>query len=121
MLFSVLRWDTYRLASCSKTEGRRKRKDLLATVEVVKGMKVMVTNNVETDLDVTNGARGAIMGIVLHPDKAPIGDKSEVTLKYLPAYILIKLGQTQVTPLEGLEDSSPLFQSRLHLHLCKSR
>lgn len=29
----------------------------------------MVTNNVETDLDITNGARGEIMDIVLHPDE----------------------------------------------------
>jgi hypothetical protein len=35
-------------------------------------MRVMVTKNVETDLDITNGARGEIVVIVLHEDKPPI-------------------------------------------------
>lgn len=35
----------------------------------MKGMKVMVTENVETDLNITNGARGTIVGIVCHPDE----------------------------------------------------
>ena len=49
-------------------------------------MKVMVTTNVEMDLDVTNNARREIVDIILHPDKPPVGDGPVVKLKYLPAY-----------------------------------
>lgn len=34
-------------------------------VELAIGMKTMVTMNVETDLDITNGARGTIVDIIL--------------------------------------------------------
>lgn len=65
----------------------------------------MLTNNIETDLDMTNGARGEIIGITLHPDEPRI-DKAECTvqLKNMPIYILVKLTRTRATRLEGLED-----------------
>ena len=37
-------------------------------------MKVMVTKNIEIDLDLTNGAQGEIVDIILHPDEPPIGN-----------------------------------------------
>ena len=43
-------------------------------------MKVMVTDNIETDLDITNGARGKIVDIILHPDEPPIGDLPVIKL-----------------------------------------
>jgi hypothetical protein len=46
----------------------RTSKDLPHQVEIAIGMRVMVTNNIETDLDITNGAQGEIVDIVLHPD-----------------------------------------------------
>lgn len=67
-------------------------------------MKVMVTENIETDLDVTNGARGEIVDIILDVDEPPIGDEPIVTLKELPAYILVKLHCTRATRLEGLNE-----------------
>jgi len=72
---------------------------------MAKGMKVMVTTNVETDLDVTNGTCGEIVDIILHPDEPPVGDGPVVKLKYLPAYIPVKLTRTQATQLDGLEGS----------------
>ena len=69
----------------------RRNNDLPDAVELAVGMKVMVTANIETDLDVTNGARGEIVDIILHPDEPPLGDDSIVTLKYLPSYILVKM------------------------------
>ena len=64
----------------------------------------MVTNNIETDLDITNGARGEIIDIILHPDEPPIDTKEAVVrLFFLPAY-LVELSQTRVTWLEGLGD-----------------
>jgi len=65
-------------------------------------MKVMVTTNVEMDLDVTNNARREIVDIILHPDKPPVEDGPVVKLKYLPGYILVKLTHTQATQLDGL-------------------
>jgi len=68
------------------------------------GMKVMVTENLETDLDVTNRARGEIVNIILHPDKPPIGDEPIITLQHLPSYILVKMDRTRATQLEGLDE-----------------
>jgi len=63
----------------------------------------MVTNKVETDLDITNGAQGEIVDIVLHPDEPSFNIKqSKVFLKHLPAYILVKLTRTKATWLDGL-------------------
>ena len=82
----------------SKTQGRRKRKDLPWRIEIAKGMKVLVTDNIETDLDVTNGARGEIVDIILHPDEPPISDSDPVVyLQYVPTYILVKLSRTRAS------------------------
>ena len=98
-----LTWaEGYAVAGRGKNEKRRKRKDLPWKIELAKGMKVLVTNNVETDLDVTNGAWGTI---VLHPDEPPLGDEPIVHLKYLPSYILVKLSRTRGSKLEGLDDA----------------
>ena len=80
-------------------------KDLSHKVELALGMKVMVTDNVEMDLDITNGAQGEIVGIILHLDEPPV-DKNEaiVKLHYLPVYILVKLSRTRATRLEKLEE-----------------
>jgi len=48
-------------------------------VEFAIGMKIMVTENIEIDLDLTNGARGKIVDTVLHPDEPLIGDEPVVT------------------------------------------
>jgi hypothetical protein len=64
-------------------------------VQIAIGMKVMVTSNIETDLDVTNGARGEIVDIILHHNEPPLGDDPIVTLQHLPLYILVKLKQTR--------------------------
>ena len=34
----------------------------------------MVTSNIETNLDVTNGANGEIVDIILHPDELTLED-----------------------------------------------
>jgi hypothetical protein len=51
----------------------------------------MVTENLETDLDITNRAQGHISGIILHPEEPPLHDSPVVHLKRLPMCILIKL------------------------------
>jgi len=81
----------------------RTSKDLPHQVELAIGMRVMVTTNIDTDLDITNGAQGEIVDIVLHPDE-PSFDKSQsrIFLKHLPCYILVKLTRTRATQLNGL-------------------
>ena len=78
-----------------KGSQNRVTKSLKYQAEVAVGMRVsMVTSNVETDLDITNGTQGEIVGIVLHEDEPPIGHEPIVKLKYLPAYLLIRLSRT---------------------------
>ena len=54
-------------------------------------MKVIVTHNIETDLDITN--------------EPPISNLPVVQIWDMPSYILVKLTHTWATPLEGLQDS----------------
>ena len=50
----------------------------------------MVTSNIEIDLDITNGARGTVVDIVLNPEEPLLGDSTIVILKYLPQSMLVK-------------------------------
>ena len=65
----------------------------------------MVTNNLETDIDVSNGARGEIVNMILHPNEPPLDDQqSKIELKFLSVCILAKLGRTRARKLEGLDE-----------------
>ncbi|THG93982.1 hypothetical protein EW026_g7391 [Hermanssonia centrifuga] len=58
--------------ACRAAGGKvQQRKNLPREVEIFVGMSVLVTNNLETDLDLTNGARGEIVGITLDADEPP--------------------------------------------------
>ena len=94
------------LESHRTKKGSRNRvtKDLPYQVEIAIGMRVMVTDNVETDLDITNSTCGEIVGIVLHEDEPLIAQGAVVKLRYLPAYILVKLSRTKASKLTGLDD-----------------
>ena len=62
------------------------------TINIAIGMKAMVTQNIETDLDITNGARGTIIEIILNPDEPIISGGTGLTeLQHLPVYILVKM------------------------------
>ncbi|KAG1836487.1 hypothetical protein F4604DRAFT_1519928, partial [Suillus subluteus] len=87
--------ECYTVTMRNSINKRKRRQDLPDVIEIAVGMKVMVTQNIETDLDITNGARGTIVDIILHPDEPPISNESSVTLKHLPAYILVKLNRTR--------------------------
>ncbi|GJF00157.1 ATP-dependent exoDNAse [Phanerochaete sordida] len=85
-----------------KKQGERGRKDLPWTVELARGMKVLVTNNIETDLDLANGSRGEIVDIILHPDEPEWGTASTVHLKHMPRCILVRMDRTRASQLAGL-------------------
>jgi hypothetical protein len=50
-------------------------------VELARGMKVLVTNNIGPDLDITNGARGEIVDIILNPAEPDLLPKPIVQLR----------------------------------------
>jgi ATP-dependent exoDNAse (exonuclease V) alpha subunit len=66
-------------------------RDLDETFELAVGMKVMMTYNLHTEIDLANGARGEIIEIVLDHNEPDIpGTRGEVRLKYPLAYVLVK-------------------------------
>ena len=91
------------LAVPPKNGKKRRDKGLPKAIHLAIGMKVMVTNNLQTDLDITNGARGIIADIILNPDEPPLGEGSMVMLKHLLECVLVKLSHTRVAALPGLD------------------
>ena len=83
-------------------------------IEIAIGAKVLVTQKIDTDLDVMNGAQGKSVDIVLHPDKPPFEGGPIVKLKYLLAYILFKMERIQATKLEGLAKGIIPIEPALH-------
>jgi len=89
-----------------QTTGRRNRTDLPEEIELAIGAKVMVTQNIDTDLDIANGSRGEIVEIVLHPDEGNVvGHNGVARLSKPPLYVLVKLQRTKLRGLAGLEQS----------------
>ncbi|CAK5270204.1 unnamed protein product [Mycena citricolor] len=85
-----------------KRGGNSVEKELPYTIELAVGMELMVTSNIETDLDLTNGARGTIEEIILDPDEPPIGQEAVVHLTRLPVFILVKFERTRAGKLSNL-------------------
>ncbi|KIJ58098.1 hypothetical protein HYDPIDRAFT_34496 [Hydnomerulius pinastri MD-312] len=68
-------------------------------IDLAIGMHVMVTFNVEIDLDLTDGARGQIVEIVLDEHETMFSSTDAVIeLDYPPAYVLVKMNQTKAKP-----------------------
>ncbi|KAG2343167.1 hypothetical protein BDR05DRAFT_836661, partial [Suillus weaverae] len=73
-----------------------KHTSLLNMIEIAVGMKVMVTFNIKTDLDITNRTRGKLVDIILDEQESNFSlTKAVVELEYPPAYVLIKLNCTK--------------------------
>ena len=74
-------------------------------------MKVMVTQNIQTDLDITNGACGTIIDIMLSPDEPPTtATQNVIKPKGLPVCILVKLDRTRVSQLKDLDEGVILVE-----------
>lgn len=85
---------------------RRLLQQLPNEITVAVGMKVMVTENVETDLDITNGARGMVVGVICHPEEPTLTNENEtVRLERLPLFVLVKMERTRTAKLPNLEES----------------
>ncbi|KAL1661745.1 hypothetical protein GGF50DRAFT_60440, partial [Schizophyllum commune] len=80
-------------------------RDLPREVLIAVGALVLVTQNIDTNLDIANGARGHIERIVFDPREPDHGEEGSVVhLRYMPKYVLVKLERTRVQRLEGLQD-----------------
>ncbi|KAG1741715.1 hypothetical protein EDB19DRAFT_1585635, partial [Suillus lakei] len=80
------------------------RASLSNMTEIAVCMKVMVTFNVEIDLDIANRARGELVEIVLDERVSNFSlTKAVMEWDYPPAYLLIKLYCTKAERLENLE------------------
>ncbi|CAK5284216.1 unnamed protein product [Mycena citricolor] len=98
--------ERYALAEHLSTKKRVQKsmeRDLPYTLELAVGMQVLVTSNIETDLDLTNGARGVVQSIILDPEEGSIPNDSVVRLRKLPMFILVKFERTRASTLKGLE------------------
>ena len=80
---------------------------LMKEIEIAIGAPVMVTLNIMTDLDVANGVRGRVKGIVVD-EREPMTMTKEahiVRLQYPPQYVLVELERSKAPTLEGLPEN----------------
>jgi hypothetical protein len=97
-----------RFSVATKPRARRGQSDerggLAKRVFIAIGMEVMVTFNIDTDIDVANGSRGYITDIILNESERKVPSTEPVVeLEYLPAFVLVKMNHTKAATLDGLE------------------
>jgi len=75
-------------------------------IRIVKGMRVMVTRNISTAANLSNGSRGRIADIILDPREDPIGQSAiqqrRSYLHYPPILVIIELDFCELPQLPGL-------------------
>ncbi|KAJ8581402.1 hypothetical protein M405DRAFT_925298, partial [Rhizopogon salebrosus TDB-379] len=75
-------------------------------IRIVKGMRVMVTRNISTAANLSNGSRGRIADLILDPREAPIGqsaiEQRRTYLHYPPILVIIELDFCELPQLPGL-------------------
>ena len=86
------------------SQSHLERGGLMKEIELAIGAQVMVTLNIHTDLDVANGVRGVIEGIVLDERKRimTVKETHSIHLRYPPRYVLVRLDRTKAPSLENL-------------------
>lgn len=98
-----------KIAIATRTKGSRstlERAGLMKDVELTIGAPVMVTLNIHTDLDVANGVRGVLEGIVLDEREQQKGSNDPfIQLSYPPRYVLVRLLRTKAAHLQGLPEN----------------
>jgi hypothetical protein len=86
-----------------KKDGGDERAGMQKTVELAIGMPVMVTSNIHTELDIANGSRGEVVGIVLQSDEEQSRNNDCIrVLNHPPSYVLIRLQRTKIDKLPHL-------------------
>ncbi|KDN48170.1 hypothetical protein RSAG8_03186, partial [Rhizoctonia solani AG-8 WAC10335] len=104
------RWEASKKTPQRKADrGQRMKASLPDVLELAIGMEVMVTYNVETELDVANGACGVVERIIfVRREELPTILTSESTrpvelsLAYPPECVLVRLYRTKASTIEGL-------------------
>lgn len=80
--------------------------NLPTMIRIVKGMRIMVTRNISTVANLSNGSRGRVTDIVLDPREPRIGIEAVkeriVFLHYPPAFLIIHLDFCDMPQLQGL-------------------
>ena len=67
---------------------------LSRVVELEVGCKVIITTNIDTDMDMSNGAQGQVVHIWVDPQEpAGNGESSVEDMQYPPACVLVKMEQ----------------------------
>ena len=56
-------------------DNSKQKNSLPHQVKLAEGLKVLILNNIAADLDITNGARGEIVDIILHREGPPLSNK----------------------------------------------
>ncbi|SRR5258708_3034128 len=83
---------------------------LSSVVEMAIRSKVLITMNINTDMEMCNGARGEVVQIWADPQEGVNEETSVQEMQYPPSCILIKMDRTREGQLEGLEENTiPLF------------
>lgn len=74
-------------------------------VPLAKGISVMVTYNIETELDIANGTRGVIERILIQDNTIDpiLSDAATLVLTNPPMCVLVRLSRTKVSAISGLE------------------
>ena len=80
-------------------------------VELAIGCKVMVMTNINTDLEIANGAQGEVVQIWTDPQEECRDSTASVqNLKYPPSCVLVRMDRFRLGQIQGLEGSTiPLF------------
>ena len=83
-------------------------------VELVIGMKAMVTMNISTETDLANGSRGVVEDIILDPrEKIDVNHATTIQLQYPPAAVLFKPLFSRKHKFPGLpEGTVPIFPTK---------
>ena len=70
------------------------------------GMPVIITNNIATELGITNGTTGVVRSIHLRDGEVISGDTGYHQFKRPPDYVIVELEDVKMRPLDGLPANS---------------
>ena len=98
------------IANLVKTYPSTRCEGLPGELPLFVGMPVILTNNIGTELGLTNGTTGVVKFICFNENEVITGDTGIHYLKYAPDYVIVEVDDVHMTPLEGLQPNHvPIF------------
>ena len=82
--------------------GNQYQRKLLRKLQLFIGMPVIVTNNIATELGITNGTEGQVKSIHFKNGEVITGDAGYQHLESPPDYVIVELEDITMRPLDGL-------------------